>query len=105
MTKIVSVHQEHEGEQVTLKSLDKWLSDILIRVATLEKSNKEKDKKIEELEDELKKLKNGNLIKINPKPLFSELFSDKKQDLNEVEANLLAGVTRECREIKKRRTT
>lgn len=48
MTNIVSVHQEHEGEQVTLKSLDKLISDIQIRVAALEKSNNEKDKKIEE---------------------------------------------------------
>ena len=67
MTNIVSVHQEHEGEQVTLKSLYKWISDIQIRLATLEKSNKEKDKKIEELEGEknvnLRDLRNSKMFK------------------------------------------
>jgi hypothetical protein len=36
------------------------------------------------------------------KTLSSELFSGKKQDLSEMEANILAGVTRECREIEKK---
>lgn len=53
MTNIVSIHPDHSGQQTTLKSLDSWVAELVLRVKALESEMKAKDEKITRLEKRL----------------------------------------------------
>lgn len=53
MTNQRSVHPNHKGETLSYGNLDKWLAELVSRVELLEKTVLERDKRIEELENQL----------------------------------------------------